>query len=72
LAGAPRPGLRLIQTCSIEGNRRSGNNPSPERFLRSGPKKPFFTSTDSQRLLQVDGCALSGETVSFEYGVSRS
>jgi hypothetical protein len=40
-------------------------------FLRFGSKKPFFPPRDSERLLQVDGCALSGETVSFEYGVSR-
>jgi hypothetical protein len=42
-----------------------------ERFLWFGSKKPFFPQRDSERLLQVDGCALSGETVSFEYGVSK-
>jgi hypothetical protein len=41
-------------------------------FLRFGSKKPFFPPRDSERLLQVDGCALSGETVSFEYSVSRT
>jgi hypothetical protein len=40
-------------------------------FLRFGSKKPFFPPRDSQRLLQVDGCALSGETVGFEYSVSK-